>query len=101
MQVQRGVEMSGVRLQAAGARAASAAACPLWRDQSSLNPLEPSPCLHTPGHRPRSPLFTAVGDVVIFRVLSYVRWPPLECPAVLFVSVCSMYQVLKVLGLRH
>lgn len=47
MQVRLGVEMSGVRLQAAGGRAGSLSfcLCHLGEIRAELNPLEPSPSL--------------------------------------------------------
>lgn len=47
MQVRLGVEMSGVRLQAAGSRAGSFSfcLCHLGEIRAELNPLKPSPCL--------------------------------------------------------
>lgn len=66
MQVRLGVEMSGVRLQAAGSRGAASAAVGAIRGESraELNPLGPRPCLWVQGYWALlSPLFTRVrGD---------------------------------------
>ena len=49
MQVRLGVEMSGVRLQAAGAGGSLWLSLPSGEIRAQLNPLEPSPCLRVPG----------------------------------------------------